>query len=365
MFGKYVRRMVRDWFLAGMLGAVVLATLLPDLGASGGALHADMLGNAGIFLIFLFHGAGISPESMRHGMSRWKLHTMVQLTTFVVFPLLWFGFRFAFDELVPADLMLGFLYLCALPSTISSSVAMTAIAHGNVPGAIFNATLSSLLGIFLTPVIIALAVGSQGGALSLTDAMINIAGLLFLPFVLGQLARPWLGGFIARHKKKVNAFDKAAILILVYNSFCDSVRGGLWRDHGMDLLALTIGGAALFLLVVLVLNTVVARALGFDKADEIAAVFCGSKKTLASGVPMARLLFGAHPALGVIVLPIMFYHQLQLFVCSILAERYARTMRELERDGRDALPGHAGAVAESGAPDAPDAPDAMEAASRS
>ncbi len=112
MFAKYARRMARDWFLAGMLGAVALATLLPGLGASGGTLHADMLGNAGIFLIFLFHGAGISPESMRHGMSRWKLHTMVQLTTFVVFPLLWFGFRFAFDDLIPADLMLGFLYLC-------------------------------------------------------------------------------------------------------------------------------------------------------------------------------------------------------------------------------------------------------------
>ena len=362
MFAKYARRMAKDWFLAGMLGAVALATLLPDLGASGGTLHADMLGNAGIFLIFFFHGAGISPESMRHGMSRWKLHTMVQLTTFVVFPLLWFGFRFAFDDLVPADLMLGFLYLCALPSTISSSVAMTAIAHGNVPGAIFNATLSSLLGIFLTPVIIALAAGAQGGALSLTDAMINIAGLLFLPFVLGQLARPWLGSFIARHKKKVNTFDKVAILILVYNSFCDSVRGGLWRDHGMDLLALTIGGAALFLLVVLVLNTVVARALGFDKPDEIAAVFCGSKKTLASGVPMARLLFGAHPALGVIVLPIMFYHQLQLFVCSILAERYARGMQQhgqqLEREGRGGSAGQAeAATPASGA--------AMEAASRS
>ncbi len=238
---------------------------------------------------------------------------------------------------------------------------MTAIAHGNVPGAIFNATLSSLLGIFLTPVIIALAAGAQGGALSLTDAMINIAGLLFLPFVLGQLARPWLGTFMARHKKKVNTFDKVAILILVYNSFCDSVLGGLWRDHGMDLLALTIGGAALILLVVLALNTVVARALGFDKPDEIAAVFCGSKKTLASGVPMARLLFGAHPALGVIVLPIMFYHQLQLFVCSILAERYARTMLQLEREGRDAAAGRAEGTAVAAAPVAA----AMEAASRS
>jgi len=324
MFEKLTRRMARDWFLVGMFSAVVLATLLPDLGASGGVLHADMLGNAGIFLIFLFHGAGISPESMRHGLSRWKLHVMVQLTTFVVFPLLWFAFRAAFGGVVPEDLMLGFLYLCALPSTISSSVAMTAIAQGNVPGAIFNATLSSLLGIFLTPLIVALTIGSQGGSLSLSHAMMNIAGLLFLPFVVGQALRPWLGRFIARHKKRVNSFDKIAILVLVFNSFCDSVRGGLWRDHGAGLLVMTVCGSALFLAAALAFTTVAARLLGFNRPDAIAAVFCGSKKTLASGVPMAKLLFGAHPALGVIVLPIMFYHQIQLFVCSVLAERYAR-----------------------------------------
>ncbi len=325
MVARLLGKMVRDWFLVGMISAVVLATLFPGFGAAGGAMHADVASDVGIFMVFLFHGMALSTQSLRQGMSRWKLHVLVQVLTFMVFPLLWIPFKFAFSGVIPEGLMLGFLYLCALPSTISSSVAMTAIAKGNVPGAIFNATLSSLLGIFLTPAIVGLASGMEGsGGLSLGHAVANIAALLLLPFVLGQVLRPVFGTFVSRHKKRVNTFDKLVILMLVYGSFCDSVKSGLWTNHGFGVIGLTLAGAALFLGVALFVSTKVSRWMGFPVEDRITAVFCGSKKTLASGVPMARLLFGAHPALGLIVLPIMFYHQLQLFVCSILAGRYAR-----------------------------------------
>jgi solute carrier family 10 (sodium/bile acid cotransporter), member 7 len=329
MLANRLKKMAKDWFLFGMISAVILATLYPDFGRSGGTMRADVASDVGIFLVFLFHGIGLSTESMKKGLMNWRLHLTVQTMTFVMFPVLWFGFRAAFSSVIPDDLMLGFLYLCALPSTISSSVAMTAIGKGNVPAAIFNATLSSLLGIFLTPVIISLALATSGGqSLSLIDAMIKIAILLLLPFAVGQGLRPLVGKWFSRYKKYINNFDKAVILMLVYASFCDSVKGGLWTNYGLGTIGMTMAGAALILVVVLCITTFTAHRLGFNKADEVTAVFCGSKKTLASGVPMAKLLFGAHPALGVIVLPIMFYHQIQLFGCSILAERYARRVEE-------------------------------------
>jgi sodium/bile acid cotransporter 7 len=154
--------------------------------------------------------------------------------------------------------------------------------------------------------------------------MLKIAGLLVLPLFVGQALRPLAGAWFARYKRYTSTFDRLVILLLVHVSFCDSVRGGLWTNHGLSTIAMTAGFAALFLATVLVLTRRAAIWLGLDKEDEIVAVFCGSKKTLASGVPMAKLLFGGHPGLGVIVLPIMFYHQIQLLVCSVLAERYAQ-----------------------------------------
>ncbi len=317
------QRLLRDWFLAGMILAVVLAALFPDFGRTGGPMHADVVVNVGIFAVFFLHGLGLSVERMVAGLTRWRLHLLVQSFTFGVFPLLWLLLNATVGRWLPADLSLGFLYLCAVPSTISSSVAMTAAARGNVAGAIFNASLSSLLGIVLTPLLVGLLARTTGQSLPFADAVLKLAGLLLLPLVLGQLMRPLIGSWFARYKPYTNVFDRLVILVLVYASFCDSVKSGLFTRYGGGILAVTLGGAALLLAVVLFLSTTAARWAGFDTEDEIAAVFCGSKKTLASGVPMARLLFGAHPGLGLIVLPLMFYHQLQLLVCAVLAERYA------------------------------------------
>lgn len=328
----------QDWFLRGMLGAVVLASFLPDLGKSGGVLHIDALANYGIAAVFFLHGMGIPSEQLKAGLSRWRLHIVVQSFTFIVFPLLWLVLHFALGKTLSPELMLGFFYLCALPSTISSSVAMTGLARGNVPAAIFNATLSSLLGIFLTPLLVSLVASTTGQHLSLGHAMLDIATLLLLPFVLGQLLHPRLGKWFARYKKYTNVFDKVVILLLVFGSFCDSVKAGLWTNYGPSLLLETLAGAALLLGTVLFLTTRTARALKLPVEDEIVAVFCGSKKTLASGVPMAKVLFGANPALGVIVLPIMFYHQLQLMVGSTLAGRYAHRPSSSPAPAAEATP---------------------------
>lgn len=320
---KVLTLLAREWFLAGMLLAVALASAAPNLGRSGGLLHADELSDWGIFTIFFLHGIGLSTEKLRQGFSRWPVHLVVQAFTFVLFPLLFIALDALIGRALPPDLRLGFCYLCVLPSTVSSSVAMTSIARGNVAAAIFNATLSTLLGVAATPLLVRLLLGSAGAGISLGATMLNIATMLLLPFVIGQLLRPVFGAFFARFKTVTNAIDRGVILLLVFGAFSNSVADGLWSRHGPGLIALTVIGATAILAIVLNLTRLAAKVLGFTVEDEITTVFCGSKKTLASGVPMAKLLFGAHPALGVIVLPIMFYHQIQLFACSILAQRYA------------------------------------------
>ncbi len=317
-------RMAQEWFLLGMLAAVVLASLFPQYGRAGGVLHTEITTNIGIALVFFLHGIGLPLESLRRGLLAWRIHLVIQGLTFVAFPLLWVVLDTAGGRWLPPDLRLGFIYLCVLPSTISSSVAMTALGRGNVPVAIFNATLSSLLGIALTPLLISLLANTETGGLSLWDTMLNIAELLLLPIVAGQLLRPLIGHWFSKIKRYTNHIDRLVVLLLVYGAFCNSVASGLWQQHGVGLIAVTFVGAALILGIILTLSRLLARALGFKREDEVAIVFCGSKKTLASGVPMATLIFGAHPGLGMIVLPIMLYHQLQLFVCSLLAHRYAR-----------------------------------------
>jgi solute carrier family 10 (sodium/bile acid cotransporter), member 7 len=324
MITRVLKRLSRDWFLAGMLSAVALASVAPGSGRGSGPLRADAVANAGIFVVFFLHGVALSTERLRAGLSSWRLHLVVQGFTFGVFPLLFLLLRAAFGRWIPQDLLLGFLYLAALPSTISSSVAMTALARGNVPAAVFDATLSSLLGVFLTPLLVSVLAGRVGASLSLGDAILKIAGLLVVPLLAGQAARPVLGAWFARHRRYTSVLDRGVILLLVYVSFSGSVRAGLWTEHGAGTIAGAAIGAGALLATVLFLTRRAAAWLGFSPEDEIAAVFCGSKKTLGSGVPMARLLFGAHPGLGVVVLPILFYHPLQLLVCSVLAERYAR-----------------------------------------
>lgn len=316
-----------DPFLLSMLAAVLVASVAPGLGRTGGLLHLDLVGDIGVFAIFFLHGIALSPASLRQGASRWRLHLLVQLCTFVLFPAWWFALRPVFGPWVPQDLLLGFYYLAVLPSTVSSSVAMTAIARGNVAAAVLNATLSTLLGVFLTPLLASLLFVGQGHgahAMDLGDTMLKIARMLLLPFVLGQVLRPWWGEWFRRVKPVTSIVDRGVIVILVWSSFSDSVADGLWSRHGLGLIGMTVVGVLLFLLPLLWSTRWLARRLGFPVEDEVVAVFCGSKKTMASGVPMARVLFGGDPALGVLLMPILFYHQLQLFIGSVLARRYAR-----------------------------------------
>ncbi len=313
-----------DWFLCGLALAAGLAFLFPGPGAKGGWMQPELLTKAGVALIFFLNGAGLSFAAMRAGAMRWKLHTVVQTCTFLIFPVIGLGAFFLLRWLAPGDLGLGFFYLCALPSTVSSSVALTAAAKGNVPAAVFNATLSSVIGVVLTPLWVGLVLKTSGQALPLGKVLLDLFLWLVVPLVIGQLSRPLTGAWIAAHKALVSKVDRGTILLLVYTSFCDSVKGGVWSTQGWDVLLWTLAGTTGLFFVVMRLSDGLSRALGFPEEDRIAAVFCGSKKTLASGVPMAQLIFGAHPGIGLILLPIMIYHPLQLVICSVLAGKWAK-----------------------------------------
>ncbi|MBY8035309.1 bile acid:sodium symporter [Vibrio fluvialis] len=323
-------KLKKEWFLVGMVVAIALATVTSELGRSGGVIHLDQLTGIGIAIVFFLHGLGLSPQAIKAGLTNWRLHVYIQMATFVVYPILWVIFGEAFLAYMPSALAFGFCYLLVLPSTISSSVAMTSVGKGNVPGAIFNASLSSILGVFITPLLIQLFMGFEGVQLDLLDSVISISKLLLLPMIVGQLMRPYLVAWVDRHKAVVNKVDKYVILLIVYNAFCDSVVNGIWSEFSVGLLATSIIICTVILLVMVHLIQWGARRTKFTLPDEVAAVFCGTKKTLAAGIPMAKVIFGADPSLGMILLPIMLYHPIQIFYCAVLANRYARQSESLK-----------------------------------
>lgn len=316
-----LKRVGLDGFLLSLIGAVLLATVWPELGRSGGLIQLQNFANYGVAIVFLLYGLTLSPQKIREGVFNWRLHVVVQLATFLLFPLLVLACLLALGARVPPEMALGFFYLAALPSTVSSSVAMTSIAKGNVPGAIFNASLSSLLGVFITPLWVNAYLNSQGVGFALGPVVLKIVLLVLAPIMVGQLLRPWLVSWLNRHAALTKLMDRATILAIVLNSFSDSVAEGVWSGHSTAALAgMAAASLALFVLVSLLMWTV-CRWLGFNREDNIAGVFCGSKKSLAAGVPMAKVMFGANPAIGLIIAPIMLYHFLQLVIVSVVARR--------------------------------------------
>ena len=307
-----------DPYIVVLLATVVVASLLPARGEF--ARLADLVTNAAIVLLFFLHGAKLSREAIVAGAGNWRLHLAVLATTFVVFPLL--GLAMAAIPGLPPLVGRGMLFLTLLPSTVQSSIAFTAIAGGNVAAAVCSASLSNVLGIFLTPLLatalIGGAAGSDGGA-SLA-AIEKIVLQLLVPFVAGHLLRPWIGGFVGRHRQLVTLVDRGSILLVVYTAFGAAVVGGLWRQQALTSLLAILALCCLLLAVVMTLTWLWGRA--FDRADAIVLLFCGSKKSLASGVPIARVLFPA-AQVGALILPLMLFHQIQLIACAVIARRLA------------------------------------------
>ncbi len=307
-----------DNFTLAIVATVALASFFPAVGGAGAVMHGATI--LAIALLFFLHGARLSREAVLAGALHWRLHLVVLGATFALFPLLGLALRYALGGMLPETLLVGLLFLCLLPSTVQSSIAFTAIAHGNVAAAVCGASLSNFIGILLTPALVALLMNLRGGV-SL-DAVGAIVLQLLLPFLAGHFLRPWIGGFVARHHAALGFVDRGSILLVVYLAFSEAVANGLWRVLGLSDLVKLLIVCALLLGIVLATTVTVARRLGFSRADEIVIVFCGSKKSLAAGVPMAGVLFPL-AQVGMIVLPVMLFHQVQLMVCAALARRYA------------------------------------------
>ncbi|MEQ1969014.1 bile acid:sodium symporter family protein [Xenorhabdus nematophila] len=312
-----------DSFLVILITVVIIASFFPCEGEV--KKWFQHLTTAAIALLFFMHGAKLSRDAILAGIGHWRLHLVIFSSTFVLFPILGMGLYFMVPEWMSPTVYMGFLYLCALPATVQSAIAFTSVAGGNVAAAICSASASSLLGVFLSPLLVGVLIQTHDGSAQ-TDtwkAIKDIILQLMVPFIVGHLSRPLIAGWVEKHKKLVNVTDRSSILLVVYVAFSAAVVEGIW--HKIDAGSLMMIGVVccVLLAVVLVINVYSSRLLGFSKEDEITIVFCGSKKSLANGVPMANVLFSAS-MVGVMLLPLMIFHQIQLMVCAVLAQRYAK-----------------------------------------
>ncbi|MFD5630854.1 bile acid:sodium symporter family protein [Streptomyces sp. NPDC127072] len=316
---KWPSWMPVDPYILLLLGTVGLAALLPARGT--GADVASGASTAAIAFLFFLYGARLSTREALDGLRHWRLHVTVLVCTFVAFPLFGLAARGLVPVFLTDPLYQGLLFLTLVPSTIQSSIAFTSMAGGNVPAAICAGSFSSLAGIVVTPLLAASLLGGSGGGFS-AGSLVEIVFQLLVPFVAGQVLRRWVGTFIARHKKVLGYVDRGSILLVVYTAFSEGMVQGIWHQVSAVRLAGLLLVEAVLLAVMLALTWYGAKALGFNREDRVTIQFAGSKKSLASGLPMASVLFGAHASLA--VLPLMLFHQMQLMVCAVIAKRRSR-----------------------------------------
>ncbi|MCX5394225.1 bile acid:sodium symporter family protein [Streptomyces sp. NBC_00094] len=319
-----------DGFVLALLGTVGLAALLPASGAA--ATLAEGASTGAVALLFFLYGARLSTREALDGLRHWRLHLTVLGCTFLLFPLLGLAARGLVPTVLTPQLYSGLLFLCLVPSTIQSSIAFTSIARGNVPAAICAGSFSSLAGIVLTPLLAALLLGGTTVGLS-ADGILKIVLQLLVPFLAGQFLRRWVGGFLVRHKKVLGYVDRGSILLVVYTAFSQGMVAGIWHLVTPGRLGLLLAVEAVLLAVMLALTWYGGKRLGFDRADRVAVQFAGSKKSLAAGLPMASVLFGAHASLA--VLPLMLFHQMQLMVCAVIAKRRSRDPEALRAPAQE------------------------------
>lgn len=312
-----------DPMMLCLLTTVMLATFFPATGHLVTVFH--WLTTGAIALLFFMHGAKLSREKIIAGSSHWRLHLWIMCSTFVLFTAI--GLFLAWWHPLPVsnDIYKGIIYLTILPATVQSAIAFTSIAGGNVAAAICSASASSLLGVFLSPLLanLVMNVHSQDSNNGL-EQMGSIVMQLLVPFMLGHISQRWIGRWIAKHKSMIGKTDQTSILLVVYSAFSGAVVNGIWHKVGPATLMWIVVACIGILAVVMLINLAVARLFGFSREDEITILFCGSKKSLANGVPMANILFPAS-TVGIIVLPLMIFHQVQLMLCSWLAQRYKKS----------------------------------------
>ncbi len=311
--------------VAMIVGVLILGLVLPARGDVGHVL--DWIADAAIVLLFFLYGARMSTSEVWAGLKNFRLQGSMLASTYVIFPILGLGITLLPDSLLAPDLQTGLLYLSLLPSTVQASVVFTSIAKGNVAGAICGATVSNVLGIVLTPVLVGLLIvgtGQHGGG---GGGVVNTLVMLLVPFMVGQIAERWIGRWIRAHKNLTKVTDRGTILLVAYGAVSEAQVGGTWDHITPVALIVLFAVCAILLAIMLTLNWWAGARIGLDRPDQIALLMCGSKKSLATGLPMASVLFAPAVAASV-ALPVILFHQIQLFTCAVLARRLARTEPE-------------------------------------
>jgi sodium/bile acid cotransporter 7 len=321
-----LKRFGLDAYFFLLLSVVALASLVPARGMS--AEIVAKVAFFGVALLFFLYGAKLDPRAIAAGITNWRLQSLIAGCTYLAFPLVGVTLAAIVAPFAPPEVSIGIVFLAILPSTVQSSIAFTGMARANVPGAVCAATLSNLAGVVLTPLLAAWLLQSDTGGFSL-DTMKNIAIQILLPFMLGQLARPKIGKWITAHKRVTLFVDRGAILLIVYSAFSAGVVSGIWQSVGAPVLLVIVAANAVMLVILLVGSMAAGKAMGLPREDCLAALFCGSTKSLATGLPIANILF-AGQALSLIVLPLMLFHQMQLLTCAIIAQRQAQQLDAAE-----------------------------------
>jgi sodium/bile acid cotransporter 7 len=310
-------------FFFALLLIVLLAWLFPFYGTIESPLPLAAITKYGVSVIFFFYGLKLSPEKLRTGLSNWRLHLLIQSTTFILFPVFVLAFSFLVNDPEYQLLWIGTFYLAALPSTVSSSVVMVSIAGGNLPAAIFNASLSSIIGIFVTPIWMSFFIEETGSPVELSDVILKLCLQVLAPVILGILLHHKWGDFAEKHKTELRYFDQSIILLIVYTAFCESFYNNMFSTHSMtEIVILALIMISLFLVMFMCMY-LLSSLFKFNREDTITVLFCGSKKSLVQGAVMGRVLFQNPVSLGIILLPLMLYHALQLIAGSIIAEKMA------------------------------------------
>lgn len=316
-----MKRFRPDWFILGILLMIVLAYLFPGVGREGSPVELKTLIHYGIMLLFFFYGLKLSPEEMRKDLSNWRLHVFIQCITFILFPLVVLPFRLLLKDTPYEMLWMAVFFLAALPSTVSSAVVMVSIAKGNIPSAIFNASISGVIGILVTPAWMGLFLETRAGAFSFAEALGDLFVQILLPVVAGLILHPFLGEWARRNNRRIGLFDRSVIMAIVYNSFSDSFTGGIFSSIGLkQLLVLAVCVIGLFFLIFNGTRLMI-RLMHFSHEDGITVLFCSSKKSLIHGSVFSSVLLSATPYASLFLVPIMIYHAFQLFYISIVAQR--------------------------------------------
>jgi len=313
-----------DKFVLSIIGVIIFAYFFPQWGVSESKIPIDTISAIGISLIFFFYGLKLSPAKLKAGLKNWKLHVLVQSATFLIFPMLVLALRPLIQNEAQETIWLAFFFLAALPSTVSSSVVMVSMAKGNIPAAIFNASISGIIGVALTPLWMGLFVNDEQTDFDFTAIYIKLIVQIILPVVLGLGLQRYFGAFVQKHSAKLTLFDKSIILLIIYKSFAESFAGNIFGSVSVfDLLLLFVAVLVLFF-IVFVLIGFLSRKMNFNKEDQITAQFCGTKKSLVHGTVFSKIIFGNMASIGIVLLPLMLFHASQILIITIIATRLSK-----------------------------------------